>query len=155
MAIDPDQLLLRGSSLRNTGWIYGVAVYTGHDSKVMMNSINSKPKYSKIELSTNKYIIRGIFIQILVCLVSSIYTSFWDEYLNDFLYLDNTDGIKVKIKSRSLKNFGEKVLMNFGSWFLAMMNFVSISLLVTLEMVKFTQGMFIEYDFMMYDEEKD
>jgi phospholipid-transporting ATPase len=54
-----------------------------------------------------------------------------------------------------LKNFGEKVLKNFGSWFLAMMNFVSISLLVTLEMVKFTQGMFIEYDFMMYDEEKD
>jgi magnesium-transporting ATPase (P-type) len=98
MAIDPEQLLLRGSSLKNTGWIYGVAVYTGHDSKVMMNSINSKPKYSKIEISTNRYIIGGIFIQILVCLVSSIYTSFWDEYLNDFLYLDNTDGIKDKIK---------------------------------------------------------
>ena len=36
-----------------------------------------------------------------------------------------------------------------------MMNFVSISLLVTLEMVKFIQGVFIENDWMMYDEEKD
>jgi hypothetical protein len=44
---------------------------------------------------------------------------------------------------------------NFGKWFLAMMNFVSISLLVTLEMVKFAQGIFIEWDFMIFDEEKD
>ena len=36
-----------------------------------------------------------------------------------------------------------------------MMNFVSISLLVTLEMVKFIQGVFIENDWMMYDENKD
>jgi hypothetical protein len=45
--------------------------------------------------------------------------------------------------------------INFGKWFLAMMNFVAISLLVSLEMVKFVQGLFIEYDFLMYDEEKD
>jgi len=35
------------------------------------------------------------------------------------------------------------------------MNFVSISLLVTLEMVKFFQGYFIETDWMMYDPSKD
>ena len=34
------------------------------------------------------------------------------------------------------------------------MNFVSISLLVTLEMVKFTQGVYINWDWMIYDEEK-
>jgi hypothetical protein len=31
------------------------------------------------------------------------------------------------------------------------MNFVSISLLVSLEMVKFVQGVFMENDWMMYD----
>ena len=35
------------------------------------------------------------------------------------------------------------------------MNFVSISLLVSLEMVKFFQGKFIEYDWMIFDEEKE
>lgn len=35
------------------------------------------------------------------------------------------------------------------------MNFVSISLLMSLEMVKFTQGIFIEKDWMIYDETKD
>jgi magnesium-transporting ATPase (P-type) len=38
VAIDKDQILLRGSSLKNTKWIYGIALYTGHDSKIMMNS---------------------------------------------------------------------------------------------------------------------
>ena len=36
-----------------------------------------------------------------------------------------------------------------------MMNFVSISLLVSLELVKFFQGMFMQQDWMMYDTEKD
>ena len=62
MALDVDQVLLRGSSLRNTKWIYGVAIYTGHDSKVMMNSSNNKPKFSKIENATNKYILMGVVI---------------------------------------------------------------------------------------------
>lgn len=33
-----DQVLLRGSQLRNTTWIYGVVIYTGHDTKLMMVS---------------------------------------------------------------------------------------------------------------------
>jgi phospholipid-transporting ATPase len=36
-----------------------------------------------------------------------------------------------------------------------MMNFVSISLLVSLEMVKFVQGIFIENDWMIVDESKN
>jgi len=36
-----------------------------------------------------------------------------------------------------------------------MMNFVSISLLVSLEMVKFYQASFMEYDYLMYDLTKD
>jgi len=36
-------------------------------------------------------------------------------------------------------------------WFILLMNFVSISLLVTLEMVKFFQGYFIQQDWMLYD----
>lgn len=37
-ALDPTQILLRGAQLRNTDWIYGVVVFTGHETKLMLNS---------------------------------------------------------------------------------------------------------------------
>jgi phospholipid-transporting ATPase len=36
--VDPNQVLLRGAQLRNTSWIYGVVVFTGHETKLMLNS---------------------------------------------------------------------------------------------------------------------
>ncbi|KAJ3362321.1 hypothetical protein HDU91_003466 [Kappamyces sp. JEL0680] len=36
--LSPQQLLLRGAQLRNTRWVYAVVVFTGHESKLMMNS---------------------------------------------------------------------------------------------------------------------
>lgn len=42
-----------------------------------------------------------------------------------------------------------------GTWFLSLSNLVPISLLVTLEVVKFMQAMFIQWDYMLYDETKD
>jgi magnesium-transporting ATPase (P-type) len=52
-----DQILLRGSSLRNTEWVYGLVVFTGHETKIMKNSVRSKAKFSKLEKSTNNYIV--------------------------------------------------------------------------------------------------
>lgn len=36
--LDPSKLLLRGAQLRNTSWIYGFVVFTGHETKLMLNS---------------------------------------------------------------------------------------------------------------------
>lgn len=32
------QILLRGARLKNTKWICGIALYTGHEAKLLMNS---------------------------------------------------------------------------------------------------------------------
>lgn len=63
--------------MKNTKWIYGVAVYTGHQTKVMMNSSKNVAKFSKIEKWTNRYIMMGILIQICVCLLASVLESFY------------------------------------------------------------------------------
>lgn len=36
--LGPDQVLLRGAQLRNTPWAYGLAVFTGHETKLMRNA---------------------------------------------------------------------------------------------------------------------
>lgn len=43
-ALNHNQILLRGSSLKNTDWAYGIVVYTGHDTKIMMNSASFRGK---------------------------------------------------------------------------------------------------------------
>lgn len=47
-------LLLRGSVLRNTELVWGLVLYTGHETKIMMNSIKAKPKRSKLEEQLNR-----------------------------------------------------------------------------------------------------
>ena len=42
--MNADQILLRGSSLRNTEWVIGIAIYTGHDTKIMKNSPSARSK---------------------------------------------------------------------------------------------------------------
>ena len=36
--LGPDQLLLRGAQIRNTPWVYGFVVFTGHETKLMRNA---------------------------------------------------------------------------------------------------------------------
>jgi len=38
ISLGADNMILRGCKLRNTEYVYGVAVFSGHDTKIMMNS---------------------------------------------------------------------------------------------------------------------
>ena len=73
-----DQMLLRGSSLRNTQWIYGVVVFTGHETKIMRNSVRSQVKFSKLEKATSKYIIVIVLMQLSMGLLAALLNSIWE-----------------------------------------------------------------------------
>ena len=142
----PDQILLRGSSLRNTEWVIGVTIFTGHETKVMKNSTRSVAKRSKLEIATNRYIIMIILLQICVCLTAAVYQTVWAWFF----------GYKAWYLALDMKpdQIHKQALLTFGTWFINMMNFVPISLIITLEMVKFIQAYFINVDVMIFDEER-
>lgn len=112
----------------------------------MKNSLKARPKKSKIELQTNTYIILIVAIQLSLCalsaLINMIYTMKYSESYT-YMYYDYS--------MSNLKLF----FVSFFQWFILLQNFVSISLLVTLEMVKLFQAYFIEQDWMMLDMGKD
>jgi len=53
VSLSYENFLLRGSSLRNTDYVYGLVTFTGHETRIMMNSCGAKGKFSKIEKQTN------------------------------------------------------------------------------------------------------
>ena len=56
-AIDNDKILLRGCVLRNTKWCYGLVIFAGRDSKLMMNSGKTSFKRTHIDRLMNFLII--------------------------------------------------------------------------------------------------
>jgi magnesium-transporting ATPase (P-type) len=51
--ISINNLLLRGCTLRNTEWVIGIVVYTGVDTKLLLNSGATPSKRSMIEKQMN------------------------------------------------------------------------------------------------------
>ena len=63
-SLDNDKILLRGCVLRNTQWCYGLVVFSGHESKLMMNCGKSVFKRTNIDRLMNDLII-GVSFYIL------------------------------------------------------------------------------------------
>lgn len=51
--VDIQMALLRGTVLRNTKWVIGLVLYTGEDSRIVMNSGGTPSKRSKVERQMN------------------------------------------------------------------------------------------------------
>ena len=56
-SLDNEKILLRGCILRNTAWCYGLVLFAGRDTKLMMNSGKTKFKRTHIDRLMNKIII--------------------------------------------------------------------------------------------------
>lgn len=54
VSLSNENVVLRGMSLRNTEHVTGIVVYTGHDSKIQMNSAGAIYKTSNIMRITNR-----------------------------------------------------------------------------------------------------
>ncbi|RUS20286.1 hypothetical protein BC937DRAFT_95535 [Endogone sp. FLAS-F59071] len=55
-AITHNEILLRGHVLRNTGFVIGLVMFTGDDTKIMLNSGKTPSKRSKMEKGTNPHV---------------------------------------------------------------------------------------------------
>uniref|UniRef100_A0A672UBM9 Phospholipid-transporting ATPase n=1 Tax=Strigops habroptila TaxID=2489341 RepID=A0A672UBM9_STRHB len=139
-----DQILLRGAQLRNTQWVHGIVVYTGHDTKLMQNSTSPPLKMSNVERITNIQILILFCILIAMSLICSIGSAIWNRrHTGRDWYLDLNYG--------GASNFG----LNFLTFIILFNNLIPISLLVTLEVVKFVQAYFINWDIDMHYEPTD
>lgn len=70
-------MLLRGAMLRNTSWVFGLVVYTGHDTKLMKNSTAPPLKRSTVDKLTNTQVLMLFIILLAMCVVSVVFNEIW------------------------------------------------------------------------------
>eukprot|EP00073_Rattus_norvegicus_P044717 XP_017446865.1 PREDICTED: probable phospholipid-transporting ATPase IF isoform X1 [Rattus norvegicus] len=148
--LGPESLLLRGARLKNTKEIFGVAVYTGMETKMALNYKSKSQKRSAVEKSMNTFLIIYLIILISEAIISTILKYTWqaEEKWDEPWYNQKTEHQRNSSK-----------ILRFISDFLAFLvlyNFIiPISLYVTVEMQKFLGSFFIGWDLDLYHEESD
>lgn len=148
--LGPESLLLRGARLKNTKEIFGVAVYTGMETKMALNYKSKSQKRSAVEKSMNTFLIIYLIILISEAIISTILKYTWQAE-------EKWDEPWYNQKTEHQRNSSE--ILKFISDFLAFLvlyNFIiPISLYVTVEMQKFLGSFFIGWDLDLYHEESD
>ena len=134
-----DNFILRGSSLKQTDYIIGIAVYIGHNTKSMKNNPSPKQKISKLEIAMNYQILLIFILQIILSIIASI--------INLVIFYSNNKFINKFVKiAENQDTFLMRFIKMIGTWTLMLTKFVPIPLLSSLEFIKFFQAMFISKD---------
>jgi phospholipid-translocating ATPase len=145
--ISINNLLLRGCNLRNTDWILGVVVFTGFDTKIMMNSGITPSKRSRIARELNWNVIYNFIVLFLMCLVSGIVegVSFGEGHNSIAVFEFGSIGGSAPVDG----------FITFWAALILFQNMVPISLYISLEIIKTLQAFFIYSDTEMYYDKLD
>ena len=155
LSLSPMQVLLRGSSLRNTTYITGVVFFSGHDTKVMMNGTEAPSKRSRLERQLDSVVLFMFFTLIVMCIIGSVNVATLTKNNGvSMWYLASTDADVVDQYNPSKPDLVG--LENFVTLLILYSYLIPISLYVSIEMVKLVQSMvFINMDRKMYHRETD
>eukprot|EP00164_Ancoracysta_twista_P003829 GFYU01005137.1.p1 GENE.GFYU01005137.1~~GFYU01005137.1.p1 ORF type:complete len:1530 (-),score=451.33 GFYU01005137.1:156-4745(-) len=140
------QMLLRGCVLKNTKWVVGIAVYTGLDTKLILNSTKATMKQSYVERNMNRQVIKIFVVLGFVCTISAIMSAEWLSTFADHEYT----GEDPHEDNKSLGGF-----LSFFMFLILYNVMVPISLYVSVEVVKMFQGLLINWDVKMYHDTSD
>ncbi|TNM94355.1 hypothetical protein fugu_002531 [Takifugu bimaculatus] len=143
-----ENLLLRGATLKNTEYIYAVAIYTGMETKMALNYQSKSQKRSAVEKSMNAYLVVYLCILIGKAVVNTALKYLWqaDPNRDEPWYNQRTETERQRhIVIRAFTDFlAFMVLFNY---------IIPVSMYVTVEMQKFLGSYFIMWDDEMFDED--
>jgi phospholipid-transporting ATPase len=80
--------MYRGAKLKNTKWIYGLVVYTGKVTKIMLNSESSASKMSQVEVKVNRLLVFIFMFQVVLCLICALAFGFTQPEMASHWYLE-------------------------------------------------------------------
>ena len=150
----PTNIILRGCELKNTSWAIGVAVYTGQETKVMLNSTGAQSKSSRLEGNMNRETLWLSLFLLICCFISGIGMGFWlkrhEEQLDVLPYFGQT-----KANFYGYYGITGESIFAFLSSLISFQIMIPISLYISMELVRLGQSYFMINDAEMYHAETD
>ncbi|XP_004587525.2 phospholipid-transporting ATPase VB [Ochotona princeps] len=140
-------LLLRGCTIRNTEVAVGIVIYTGHETKALLNNSGPRYKRSKIERRINVDIFFCIGLLFVMCLIGAVGYSLWNGTFEEHPPFDVPDASGSYL-SPALGGF-----YMFLTMIILLQVLIPISLYVSIELVKIGQVFFLHNDVDLCDEE--
>ena len=138
-------IFIIGALLRNTKWVLGFVLYTGHNTKIILNSKTSSIKYSRVESLMTKLLFFIFFFQFVFCVICAICNSAY--YSN---YVVHANYLPLAIYNQTVD-----AALSYFTYMLLLNTMIPISLIISLEIAKLIQGYFISVDYRMYSYIRD
>ncbi|XP_023940594.2 phospholipid-transporting ATPase IF-like [Bicyclus anynana] len=138
LALSTENIMLRGSRVKNTEWAIGCAVYTGEETKLALNSKYAGNKFSSSETVVNNYLMFFIYLLILEMTgsyVAKMILEHWHPQHELYLGPWEKDPFHVK-----------NIFQDLFSFLLLYYYIIPMSLYVTIELYKFIGAFFIGWD---------
>ena len=152
--LDAKNLLLKGAKLRNTDWIIGIVIYSGHNCKIMKNAKDPILKMSSVESLLNKLLVGILILQIILSIISCVFHSIYYISKEDIIISSSSINDNEIIKNTWIDylpfKLGVDSTLSFFTYLLLLNTMIPISLIITLELVKIIQGLFIGVDVESY-----
>ncbi|PFH51676.1 hypothetical protein AMATHDRAFT_141843 [Amanita thiersii Skay4041] len=138
--VDLSMTLLRGTLLKNTSWVIGIVMFTGLDTKIVMNSGNTPSKRSRVERQMNPQVFLNLGLMAVMAVVCAIVDSVLETRYYPlgapWLYGDDRGGDNPRING----------LITWAYAILTFQDIVPISLYISIEFVRTCQAIFIYLD---------
>ncbi|XP_078483950.1 phospholipid-transporting ATPase ID [Ciona intestinalis] len=147
-SIDNEKILLRGCTLRNTEWCFGLVIFAGPETKLMQNTGKSVLKRTSIERLLNKLVWLIFAFLLFLATVTAIGNTIWERFVGVYFQA------YMPWATYSPNEYMSGFLM-FWSYIIILNTVVPISLFVSVEFIRLGQSWFIDWDRLMYYEKKD
>ncbi|KAK7205307.1 aminophospholipid-translocating P4-type ATPase [Myxozyma melibiosi] len=142
-----NNMLLRGCTLRNTDWVIGVVMFTGVETKIMLNSGETPSKRSRLTRELNWNVLFNFLLLFVICFVSGVIEGVrWSKDSNTIEWFEfGSIGGSAAVDG----------LVTFWTCIILFQSLVPISLYISIEIIKTIQAFFIYSDTYMYYEPID
>ncbi|KAK0211297.1 phospholipid-translocating ATPase [Desarmillaria ectypa] len=138
---DIQMTLLRGTVLRNTGWVIGLVLFTGEDTKIVQNSGGTPSKRSKVERQMNPQ----VFINLIILACMAVACAIADSVMEHRQYPQGAPWLYGDNQSDDNPSINGLVTWAFA--LITFQNIVPISLYISIEFVRTCQAAFIYFDY--------